>query len=42
MTISQRPFPLAMAREGECVTVVMLRAGKGLETRLRRMGGRNR
>jgi len=32
------PFPLAMAQEGERVTVFLLRGGKGLEMRLASLG----
>ena len=38
MATPAHPFPLALAQEGECVKVMALRAGKSLETRLRRMG----
>ncbi|NJN46496.1 MAG: ferrous iron transport protein A [Candidatus Competibacteraceae bacterium] len=32
------PFPLAMAQEGEQVTIFLLRGGKGLEMRLTSLG----
>ncbi len=32
------PFPLAMAQEGERVTILLLRGGKGLELRLTSLG----
>lgn len=34
----QAPFPLAMAEEGERVTVHLLRGGKGMELRLTSIG----
>lgn len=32
------PFPLAMAEEGDCVRIFLLRGGKGLEMRLTTLG----
>ena len=37
-TSDKAPFPLAMAQEGERVTIFLLRGGKGLEMRLTSLG----
>lgn len=37
-TDNKSPFPLAMAQEGETVTIFLLRGGKGLEMRLTSLG----